>query len=166
MEAVSQWAYTLCMGAILMAVLQGILPVKSMSAVIKLVLSLYILLLLLSPVEQAGTQWDGLTDYALPDESTVQVDPTDAVLRQTEQQLEDLMKTQLATDGLSADDVVVSCSQQGGQVDVERVTLYLPGEPDPVRVEASLRQALGYLPPYEILQTDGTTNETGTEKVG
>ena len=52
MELIRRWVLVLCVSAVLASVLQSVLPEKGSFSVIKLVLSLYILITLISPVRE------------------------------------------------------------------------------------------------------------------
>lgn len=153
MEGVRQWAYTACIAALLLSVLHGLLPVKDLSGVIKLVLSLYIILLLLDPSRIAQFQWKNDWDEPKQQQTTQQLDVTQTILQQAEERLEEQIKAQFALDGLTVNDVVVFCSEQEQSVVLERVVCYLPQEGQDEQIEQSLVQLLGYLPPCEVLYT-------------
>ncbi len=61
MELIRKWVLVLCVSAVLASVLQSVLPEKGSFSVIKLVLSLYILITLISPVREFSA-----ADLSLP----------------------------------------------------------------------------------------------------
>ena len=61
MELIRRWVLVLCVSAVLASVLQSVLPEKGSFSVIKLVLSLYILITLISPVREFSA-----ADLSLP----------------------------------------------------------------------------------------------------
>lgn len=160
MDLLRHWAYTLCLAAILLAVLQGILPVKNLSAVIKMVLSLYILLMLLAPI----TDKTSFRRAQVPDFSSnivlPEVDVTNAVQSETEHRLEQTVLAGLKEVGFGIEEVVVqSTISEENEFIITKVVLYFAGSPPAAgEIEKSLQTSLGCLPSYEVLQIDGTAN--------
>lgn len=160
MALLRHWAYTLCLAAVLLSVLQGILPVKNMSAVIKLVAGIYILLLLLTPV-QAYSVGSNILDVETGSGTTDTIDLTQAVRQQTEKLLSDKIVQALQLEGITDVTVEVDSSiNSANQLELNLVTIRCDQILDFETVEQALRNTLEYLPPYEVMNTDGTKNGT------
>lgn len=155
MTAIRGWAYTLCIASVLLGVLQGILPVKNLSSVIKLVLSLYILLLLMAPAQSYAQQGFQLSwDLNLQDE-TQSIDLTQAIARQTESILQQNILQQMTQAGVPPQSVSVYGQIESGEFFVNKVVLRFFGQPQTQTVEDLLAECLGSVPEYEIIVTDG-----------
>ncbi|MEG0804030.1 MAG: hypothetical protein RSF90_03635, partial [Pygmaiobacter sp.] len=77
--------------------------------------------------------------------------------------LEQELLHQLEQNGISVCEVILTSNiSDKNEFCVESVTLYVTGAlPDTVLLENSLHNVFGILPKYEVLQVDGTANETG-----
>lgn len=157
MSEIRAWAYTLCMASVLLGVLRGILPVKSTSAVIKLVFGLYILLLLLTPA-QTYVQRGFSFVFDLPKTQDVTIDLTDAVVQQTQKLLQDALTEAFLAAGYPLSEAKVSGKVQDGSFSVEQVMLYSENTIDTNTAQQLLQQTLGCVPTYQIILTGGKKN--------
>ncbi len=155
MDWIRQWALTLCIGAIMTSILQGILPEKGAFSGIKLVLTLYILITLLSPLKsfsaaQIELQLDA-QPVELPQQNTEQV-----ILGRAQDQLEAVLQEALSAEGIAAESVDLTLTlQQEGGVTADAVEVRVTGEQDSEKIEQTVADALGCSVPVTVTAADG-----------
>lgn len=159
MGAIREWAYTLCIASVLLGVLQGILPVKNLSSVIKLVLSLYILLLLMAPAGSYAQQGFALVLEPVSQAETPDIDLTQAVARQTEAILDANLTRALAAAKIATQNVEVSGQITDGEFIIQKVLVRTQTQPDTTTLEQIFIGSLGCVPDYDVLVTDGIKND-------
>ena len=106
MQLLRQWTMVLCVAAITTSILQSVLPEKGSYAVIKLVLGLYILLTLLSPVKEFSAAELQL-DFTVSSPQIIEPDVTGAVLQQAQITLEEQLNEALSAAGPPAEQITV-----------------------------------------------------------
>ena len=115
MELIRQWALTLCICATMTSILQGVLPEKGAFSGIKLVLTLYILITLLSPLKSFSiSQIDLRVDT--PEVAVLQQDTEQVILNRAQNQLSEKVKKALESEGVEAIsvDLTLKLQQDGG----------------------------------------------------
>ena len=159
MDWIRQWALTFCIGAIMTSILQGILPEKGTFSGIKLVLTLYILITLLSPlksfsVSQVDLRLD-MQEIELPQQDTQQ-----AILERAQSQLEAVLQKALKDAGISAESVKLTLTlQQDGGVTADAVEVKVMGEQDGEKIEQTVAEALGCSTQVTVTAADGMDEE-------
>lgn len=153
MELIRRWVLVLCVSAVLASVLQSVLPEKGSFSVIKLVLSLYILITLISPVREFSA-----ADLSLPLEQAqtayVQADLTESILGQAEQKLEATVRRGLQTAGLDPGAVSVQLAlDENGEAALAGVTVACDGDGEMIR--EAVDGALGCEAPLTLLPRNG-----------
>ena len=155
MEIINNWAYTLCIGAVLLTLIQGILPVKNFNSVIKLVFALYILLMLMSPI---GGQDFEINIKDIPSTSNSQeVDIDGLILKQAEQNIKNELKTILEDEGVIAEQINMTTKiDDNGEIEVEKISFgFIKELPDTIIIESVLNESFEYLPAYEVFKVNG-----------
>jgi len=156
MEALRHWALVLCISAVLASALQSALPEKGTFSVIKLVLSLYILVTLVSPLRQFGI---GDLELSLPQvqETAAAADLSAEVLAQAASSLERTLGSALAADGLRAEKVAVTLAlDEKNNAVLTAVTV--TSEEDGSRIRSSVERALSCSVPLTVVRQNGTAS--------
>ena len=144
MELIRQWALTLCICAIITSILQGILPEKGAFSGIKLVLTLYILITLLSPLKSFSiSQIDLRVDT--PEVAVLQQDTEQVILNRAQNQLSEKVKKALESEGVEAISVDLTLKlQQDGGVVVDAVEILVAQKTqDSEKVRRTVTETLG-----------------------
>ncbi len=149
MEGLRYWVLRLCCGAVLYGVLENLLPRQGVFPVIKMVTVLYIILLLLSPVQ--GQLWQHpllpqpAQQVALPAEETVK----ETVRQKTADVLQQRLEQALAAQGKGARLASVQLCGEGDCIGSVRLRLRADGTVDKAAVEKLCDSLLGVEGAYE-----------------
>ena len=155
MEIINNWAYTLCIGAVLLTLIQGILPVKNFNSVIKLVFALYILLMLMSPI---GAQEFEINFKDIPTNANLQeVDIDGLILKQAEENIKNELNTVLEDKGVLPEEINLTIKiDDKGELKPEKISFGFINElPETIIIESILNASFGYLPEYEVFKING-----------
>ena len=141
MQLLRQWTMVLCVAAITTSILQSVLPEKGSYAVIKLVLGLYILVTLLSPVKEFSAAELQL-DFTVNSPRIIEPDVTGAVLQQAQITLEEQLNEALSAAGTPAEQITVLLQlDEEGAVTVQSVAVI--SKADEASVRKTVEIALG-----------------------
>ena len=154
MQAIRQWALVLCVAAIGTSVLQSVLPEKGSYSVIKLVLGLYILITLLSPLREFSAA-DLQLDFSISETEIPTADVTAAVLDEAETALENQLSAALAAENLPASEIMVDLVlNEEGQAEVDSVVV--ASTADENQIKMTVESGLGCETEVTVLPPDGT----------
>lgn len=154
MEGLKSWVLALCISAVAASLLQGLLPEKKAFSGIKLVVSLYILVTLLSPIKafsaaQLRAAWE------LPAAPLTAGDADGAILRQAEGRLEELLADRFVGQGLQVEKVEVRLAlDEGRSAVLEGVRVW--SEEPPGLLQAVAEEFFGLDVGLTVEKTDGT----------
>ncbi|MDD3429852.1 MAG: stage III sporulation protein AF, partial [Oscillospiraceae bacterium] len=129
MTAIKHWALIVCTGCIAISVIQSLLPRKNTFSVIKLMLTLYILVIVISPIQNISSlsadhfSFDLATDYSV-DYDTGQTQAL--ILNQTAENLSKTLKDALAEKGYENLTIQLQLEQDVGN-NVQVTTVYVTG---------------------------------------
>lgn len=153
MELIRKWVLVLCVSAVLVSVLQSVLPEKGSFSVIKLVLSLYILITLISPVREFSAA-DLSLSLEQPQPAYVQADLTESILGQAGRQLEATVTRGLEAAGFEPGEVSVELAlNESGEAVLASVTVVCNGDAETIR--ETVDSALGCEAPLVLSARDG-----------
>lgn len=153
MQLIRQWSMVLCVAAIGTSLLQSVLPEKGAYSVIKLVLGLYILITLLSPVQNFSAS-DLKLNFEPVDVEILQSDITGAVLNQAQSELEKQLVQAFAESQIPVRQISVSLQVDAeGIVAAESVTVVSAADGNIIRT--TVENTLGCEVDLTILSPDG-----------
>lgn len=156
MELIRQWAPTFCISAIMTSILKGVLPEKGAFSGIKLVLTLYILITLLSPLKSFSISQIDLQIETQP-VILSQQNTDQAILNQAQERLEEIVLQALEREGISVTAVQLTLMLQQDnnvKVDTVRVTL-AQGQQDIPKIEQVISDVLGCSVQVDIVTGNG-----------
>lgn len=148
MEQLKAWALSVCMACVATAILQQIAGGKAKFSVIKMVATLYILVVSLTPLQALRYPDTRLT---LPQTAAASSVDTDAyVLSKTKTLLQQQLIEACSAAQCPVQEVDVCLAVQNGAVQVEQVTVRCAPEIDRQAVRGTIENWLGTPVPVEV----------------
>lgn len=148
METFQRWILLLCCGAVLYGVVENLLPRQGVFPVIKAVLTLYIILILLSPGKMMPEPV--LAEITVPAVTTEpSVDEQSSVLEKTAVLLRMKLTDALREQGVNVQIAEVSLQQRGQEIQTVALRLRAGEETDCAAVERLCDGLLGVKGTYE-----------------
>lgn len=125
MSGVRQWVLLLCCGCILYGIIENLLPRKGVYPVIKAVFTLYILLILLSPVKTVfgSSGYLAQNNFSAAESVTASEVSTENFLNKTEAILQTKLENGLESSGLDVQLETLEVS--GNQENIDRIFVRL-----------------------------------------
>ncbi len=150
MEAVKDWALTVCMACLCVGVLQQFTQNRSNFSVIKLILTLYILITAFAPLGNNNLLVYNFT-YETVQAADAEIDTQSIIMQTTVQNLTQTVYQGIVQSDNTAEDVIINAEHSGEYINIISVQIITTPSTDVEKAKQSVKQILSEDVSIEII---------------